>query len=309
MTSAVLNSATALESDLGPAAELVGGQLNSFMEDASAAQKYSDIMANSVNISATSFTSLSTALPKVSAVAFENDVSFEKLNATLGVLADRNIAAETAGTGFRNILLTASQVGKPYEELLQKVAKSTDKTRTATELFGKENATVAVIMAVSADKISANTKALENSAGAAEKLAKEKLNSIKGAAENFAGAWEGVILSLDKGDGAMSRFIKSLLNIGTSILGVINPMKQLSDELADEQLAVNMSISEITSYNEGNATRKQILDDLKAKYPDLLKNVDSETTSNKELNTILNGINESYIKRIVLQKQVENSKL
>lgn len=305
MTQAVLYSATALESDLGPAAELVGGQLNSFMEDASAAQKYSDIMANSVNISATSFASLSTALPKVSAVAFENNVTFEKLNATLGVLADRNIAAETAGTGFRNILLTAADAGKPYEELLQKVAKSTDRTKTATELFGKENATVAVIMAASTDKINANTKALENSAGAAEKLAKEKLNSIKGAAENFAGAWEGVTLSLDKGDGALSRFTKSLLNVGAGILGLLNPMKKLSDELEDEQLAINMSVSEITSYNQGNTTRKQLLDDLKAKYPDLLKNVDAETTSNKELNTILNGINESYIKRIVLQKQVE----
>jgi len=305
MTLAILNSATALESGLGEAAQLVGGQLNSFQEDASQAQKYADIMANSVNISATSFESLSTALPKVSAVAFQSDVSFEKLNATLGTLADQNIAAETAGTGFRNILLTSAEAGVPYEELLQQIKGSTNQLSTATGLFGKENATVAVILANSTEKVNANTKALENSGGAAEKLAKEKLNSLQGSLSNLSGAWEGFLLTIEKGDGALAKFARRTIDAGTALLSLLTPTKQLSDELRTEQLELNKLVSKITSSNVSNQERKQLLIQLKQEYPDFIKNIDIETVSNKELNSSLSKVNNEYVKRIALQKQQE----
>lgn len=305
MTKAILNSATALESGLGEAAELVGGQLNSYSADASEAQKYSDIMANSVNISATSFESLSTALPKVSAVAAQEGVTFERLNAILGTLADQNIAAETAGTGFRNILLTSAQAGKPYQEMLDKVKNSTNQTATATEIFGKENATVAVILANSTDKINANTIALENSAGSAEKLAKEKMNSLKGLQEAFSGAWEGFILSIEKGDGVFGKLIAKTYQFGSAILSILTPQRQLSDELRDEQLELNKLVSKITSSNIGNDERKRLLIELKQEYPDFIKNIDIETVSNGELIKTLGDVNNQYVKRIALQRDQE----
>ena len=305
MTKAVLESATALETGLGAAAELVGGQLNSYNESAQQSQRFSDIMANSVNISATSFESLSTALPKVSAVAYQSDVSFEKLNATLGVLADQNVAAETAGTGFRNILLESAKVGKPYQELLDQIKNSTNQTRTATELFGKENATVAVILANSTDKIEANTKALENSAGSAEKLAREKLNSIKGATSEFSSAWEGFILNLEKGDGPLSRVITQTIKFGTAVLGLLTPTRQLSDEIRDEQVELNTLVSRITSTNISNDERKRLMIQLKEEYPGFIENIDIESASNEELKKQLVKVNEEYRQRILLQKQVE----
>lgn len=305
MTAAVLNGATALEAGLGPAAELVGGQLNSYKEGADQARRYSDVMAQSVNISATSFESLNTALPKASAIAYQAKVPFEELNAVLGVLADANIAAETAGTGFRNILLTSAEAGKPYEEMLKKVAMASDKTKKATELFGKENAAVAVILATSTDKINANTKALENSAGAAEKLAKEKLNSIKGAVENFSGAWEGFILSLEKGDGWLAKVARDFLQLGASILNAITPTQQLSDEIRNEQVELNKLVGKITSSNTKNDERKRLLIQLKEEYPDFIKNLNTETITNEELFTALSRVNGEYAKRIVLQKEQE----
>ncbi|MFW0737571.1 phage tail tape measure protein [Flavobacterium sp. T12S277] len=305
MTKDVLNAATSLETELGNAAVLVGGQLNSYGESADKAGKYSDIMANSVNISATSYEYLNTALPKTSAVAALNNVTFEKLNATMGVLADQNIQAETSGTGFRNILLESSKAGKPYQVLLDKIKVSNDQAKTATELFGKENATVAVILANSTQKINDQTKALENSAGSAEKLAKEKMNSLKGAIEGFSGAWEGFLLSLEQGDGLLARTVKGVIELGTAFLNLITPMKNVSDELADEQLGLNMLVSKITSTNVKNEERKQLLVELKNEYPDFVKFIDIETVSNGELNDSLNKVNEQYIKRIALQKQVE----
>jgi hypothetical protein len=305
MTKDVLNAATALETDLGSAATLIGGQLNSYGESANKAGKYSDIMANSANISATSFESMAVSLPKVSKVAALSNIPFEKLNATLGTLADENIAAETAGTGFRNILLESAKAGKPYQEMLDKVKNSTNQGRTATELFGKENAIVAVVLANSTQKINDQTKALENSAGSSEKLAKEKMNSVLGATKNFSSAWEGFILSIEKGDGVVGRSIKNIIDFGSSFLSLISPMKKVSDQLHDEQLGLNMLVSKITSTNVKNEERKQLLIQLKNEYPDFIKNIDLEKVSNDDLNGALNKVNEQYVKRIALQKQVE----
>nr|WP_315245191.1 phage tail tape measure protein [uncultured Flavobacterium sp.] len=305
MTKDVLNAATSLETGLGNAAVLVGGQLNSYGESATKAGKYSDIMANSVNISATSYEYLNASLPKVSAVAALNNVTFEKLNATMGVLADQNIQAETAGTGFRNILLESSKAGKPYQVLLDKIKTSNDQAKKATELFGKENATVAVILANSTQKINDQTKALENSGGSAEKLAKEKLNSLKGVMEGFSGAWEGFLLSIERGEGAIAKSVKWVYELGTSFLNLITPMKKVSEQLFDEQLGLNMLVGKITSTNLKNEERKQLLVELKNEYPDFIKNIDIETVSNNDLNNALNKVNEQYVKRIALQKQVE----
>ncbi|MBN8565215.1 MAG: phage tail tape measure protein [Flavobacteriales bacterium] len=307
MTKGVLDAAVALEADLGPAAELIGGQLNAFGEDASKSTEYADIMANSVNISATSFESLSTALPKVSKVADQEGVSFERLNAILGVLADENIAAETAGTGFRNILLESAKAGKTYEEMLQLVRNSSNQSKTAMELFGKENAVVAVTLANSTEKIERNTKALENSAGAAEELAKTKLDSLQGSTKLFSSAWEGFLLSIEKGDGVIAKAVKGMVDFGTSIISLLTPMNKLSDQLVKEQLELNILASKITSTNVSNDDRLKLLIQLNNQYPGLLENVDLETVSNEELNLVINKVNESYIKRIALQKMVEKA--
>lgn len=305
MTESILNAATALESDLGSSATLIGGQLNSFGENADQAGKYADIMANSVNISATSFESLNTALPKVSKVAAINNVTFEKLNATLGVLADENIAAETAGTGFRNILLESAKVGKPYDEILKEIASSTNQTKKATELFGKENATVAVILANSTEKIEAQTKALENSAGSAEKLAKEKLNSIAGSMKLFSSAWEGFLLNVEKGDGIIAKSVRGIIDMGTAFLGLITPMKRVSDSLIDEQKALNMSVIKIQSSNTSNEERKRLIIQLKEEYPAFNKYLKDENATTQEVWEALRKVNAEYVKRITLQKQVE----
>ena len=307
MTKGVIDASIAMEAQLGPAAELVGGQMNSFGASASEAGKFADIMSNSTNVSATSFEYLSTALPKSSKVAALANVTFEKLNATMGVLADENIAAETAGTSFRNILLIASREGKHYEEMLKEIANATDKSAKATELFGTQNATAAVILATSTEKVIAQTKALENSSGSAATLAETKMDSLKGDATLFASAYEGMILSIEKGDGSLSLMTRRVINLGTEILGLVTPLKEVSDELKDEQLQLNILVDRINSSNTSNEERKKLLDQLRADYPDFVGMIDDETLANESLQKALNEVNEQYHRRILLQAQLEKT--
>lgn len=305
MTKGVLDAAVALDAELGPAAELVGGQLNSFGEDASQAQRYADVLANSANISAASFESQATALPKVSAVAAQMNMTFERTNAILGVLADQNVAAETSGTGLRNILLTAAKEGRDYEDMLRDIANSTDSTKLATEMFGKENATVAVILANSFDKVEDATKRLENSVGSAAALAETKLDSVTGAQTLFNSAWEGMILSFDDGNGIISESTKGLYNLGTELIGLIAPSNQLSDAIFKEQVELNALVGQITSTNIANDERERLISELKATYPEFIGMIDSEKLSNDDLKSALYQVNEQYRERILLQTQVE----
>lgn len=305
MTKGILDASVALDAELGPAAELVGGQLNSFGEDANQAQRYADVLANSANISAASFESQATALPKVSAVAAQMNMTFERTNAILGVLADQNVAAETSGTGLRNILLTASKEGRNYEDMLRDIAKSTDGTKLATEMFGKENATVAVILANSFDKVEDATKRLENSVGSAAALAETKLDSVTGAQTLFNSAWEGMILSFDDGNGPVSEVTKNLYNLGAELIGLISPSNELSDALLREQIELNALVSQITSTNIANDKREKLISELKATYPEFISMIDSEKLSNDNLKKALYLVNEQYRERIMLQTQIE----
>lgn len=305
MTKGVLDAAVALEAELGPAAELVGGQLNSFGEDASQAQRYADVMANSANISATSFESLATALPKVSAVAAQSNITFERTNAVLGVLADQNVAAETSGTGFRNILLESAKQGKHYETMLSEIASSTDATRVATEMFGKENATVAVILAKNFDKVEIATNKLENSVGSAAALAETKLDSVTGAQQLFNSAWEGMILSFDDGNGVISKVTQRIYDLGIGIINLIAPTQKMSEATFKEQVELNGLVRKITDTNKKNTDRLNLLDKLKDNYPGFINMIGDEELSNANLNKVLLKINENYRERIKLQQQAE----
>lgn len=300
MTKGVLNASVALGADLADSAALVGGQLNAFGEQAEKSGEYADVMANSVNISATSFESLSTALPKVSKVAAQEGVTFQKLNAVLGVLADENIRAETAGTGFRNILLESAKAGKPYEEMLQQIRNSSNQSAKAMELFGKENAIVAVTLANSTEKIEKNTKALNDSAGAAERLANTKLDSLSGSTKLFQSAWEGFLLSIEKGDGLIAKTIRKMVDLGTSILNLITPTQKQTDLLIQQQSELNVLAASVTSLNEKNTYRKNLLKEIQEKYPNFLKNLDIEKVTNAEIAKRLTEVNKQYREKIRL---------
>jgi hypothetical protein len=300
MTKGVLDAAVALEADLGPAAELIGGQLNAFGEDAAKSTQYADVLANSVNISATSFESLSTSLPKVSKVAKQEGVTFERLNAILGVLADENIAAETAGTGFRNILLESAKAGKTYEEMLQEVANSSNQSKKAMELFGKENAVVAVTLANSTEKIEKNTAALEKSQGAASQLANTKLDSLQGSIKLFSSAWEGFLLSIEKGDGFIAKVVRGLVDFGTAMLNLITPTQKESQLIAMQQSELNVLAKSIMGVNENSTTRRRLIDELQQKYPNFLKNLDVEKLTNEQIASRLSEVNKQYREKIRL---------
>ena len=221
MTEATLNGAAALGSDLGEQAALTGALLKQFGLDSEEAGRVNDVLAESAAKSALDFSKLSTALPIVGATANTAGVSIERTTALLGTLSDRGLDASTSGTSLRNIFLELSKKGLTFDEAMQQINTSTDKNKTAMDLFGKRSATAGIILAETGGSVDKLTESLENSDGAAKQMADTMLNNLSGDITKAQSAWEGFILSLEDGDGIISQVMRDATQSFTDTLGAL----------------------------------------------------------------------------------------
>ena len=180
ITGATLNLALATGEDLAQSASIAGGTLRGFALEADQMTRVTDVMAKSFSSSALDLEKFQNAMPKVSAVASSLGITLEETTAMLGVLANKNIRATTAGTGLKNIFLMTRKSGMSFNDAMDKINQSIDPTTTAMNMFGKENATVAVALAQSGDAISQMTAKLEDAGGSAEAMAKIMDDTLEG---------------------------------------------------------------------------------------------------------------------------------
>lgn len=219
MTEATLNGAAALGSELGEQAALTGALLKQYSLDSTEAARVNDVLAKSASSSALDFSKLSTALPIVGATANSVGLSLERTTALLGTLSDRGIDASTSGTALRNVFLELSKQGLTYEEAMAKINGSTDKAKTAMELFGKRGATVGIILADTGDEVKSLEEKLISAEGAAKIMAETMLDNLAGDVTKAKSAYEGFILSIEDGSGSLSNAIRQYTQLSTVLLG------------------------------------------------------------------------------------------
>ena len=75
---------------------------------------------------------------------------------------------------------------------------------------------------------------------------------------------------------------------------------KLYDTLRKEQTELNLLVNSIANANNTNETRKALLDELQKKYPDFLKNLDTEKLTNEQLAARLKEVNTEYENKILL---------
>jgi predicted XRE-type DNA-binding protein/Arc/MetJ-type ribon-helix-helix transcriptional regulator len=224
MTEATLELAAAAGTELGNAAEIVGGTMRGFGLDTSQTQRVVDVMAKSFSSSSLDIEKFKTAMAAVAPVANGAGVSIERTTALIGTLTDRGIDASSAGTGLRNMFLAATKEGITFDQAIERIQNSTDKTAASLDLFGKRGATLGVILANNMASVEGLTGTLENAAGAAGEMAEKQLDTLSGALDLLRSAWEGYILGVDGASGAsekLKNIIKFLADNLDTILDTI----------------------------------------------------------------------------------------
>lgn len=211
-TEATLSLAAASGTDLANAASIAGATVRGFGLDTKETQRVVDVMANSFTKTSLDIGKFQTAMGIVAPVAASANVSIEETTALLGTLTDAGIDASTAGTGLRNVFLELTKKGLTFEEAMTMIQNATDKNSVALDLFGKRGATIGTVLASNTQKTADLTVQLNKSGGAAEKMAKEQLNTLNGSLQLLNSAWEGFILSLEEGDGVIAKLVTGALN-------------------------------------------------------------------------------------------------
>ena len=214
-TGAIINLSEATGSDLAQSSSVAAGVLNAFGLEASDTKQLVDVMAKSFSSSALDINKFEIGMANVGPVTAEAGVSVEETTAMLGILVDRNVQASKAGTGLRNVFLTLSKEGKTLEGAMAEINSATDKSAKAVEIFGKENAVVATILASTRDEVNILNTSLNNTDDDAAKMAETMGDTLSGDLDKLTSAYEGFILSLDSGQGPISKTIRGFLDFAT----------------------------------------------------------------------------------------------
>ena len=303
---ATLELATATGSDLAQSAKVAAATINGFGLEAKDTQKIVDVMAKSFTSSALDLNKFETAMSAVAPVAKATGFSLEETTASLGVLVDAGFDASTAGTALRNILLDTTKAGLTTSEAFDMIKGSVDPSSTALDLFGKRGAAVALTLANSTDKTNKFTKALKNSAGSAEAMAKIVGDTLEGDVKKLNSAWEGLILNLgENGEDAFRGIVQGATDLISTLGGLTENIHAGSDAMREQQVAVNTLASRALKLNEGDEDRIKLLNEINVINPDVLKGLDLQTLSNKQLTTALKASNKEMINKIILEKELE----
>jgi TP901 family phage tail tape measure protein len=225
-TEGVLFMAQALGSGLAESAEVAGGVIRAYGLDAAEAGRVSDVLALSASKSRLSFDSLREAFAKAGPMAAAAGLSLEESAASLGILVDVIGQGSVAGTAFQQMIIQLNEKGLTMQQAFDKVNNSTDGLSTALELAGKRGGQGLLILAQQSEdtssKLSKLTEEFENAEGAAKRMAELMEDNLDGDINKMKSSWEGLMLSIEDGDGIMNKIARGGIQAITDGITGIN---------------------------------------------------------------------------------------
>jgi hypothetical protein len=223
-TEATIQLSIAAGTDLAEAAVVAASTVRGFGLSATETQRVVDVMAKSFSSSALDLEKFKVAMSKVAPVAKASGKTLEFATSRLAILSDAGLEASIAGTSLRNIFLELNKQGLTWEEGLEKINTSTNKNVTALNLFGKRGATAALILADNVEKAGELEVALDGAAGSAKDMADIMEDNLAGDIKKAASAWEGFILGLNDGTGALAKAGRNVIKFGTNAIRSLNTL-------------------------------------------------------------------------------------
>ncbi|SFH22934.1 phage tail tape measure protein, TP901 family, core region [Desulfotomaculum arcticum] len=213
----LLSMAAAGAVDLGTAADIASNILSGFGMSADKTAHVADVLAKSAAASNTDIQGLGLAFSYIAPIASAAGMSVEEMSAAIGLLSNAGIKGEKAGTALRGIISqllnpttrttdALAKMGLTFDdvnpqthslaEILTTLKGAGIDTATAMELVGIEAGPgLLALLQQGGDGLEQFTKELENSDGAAKKMADTITNNTKGGFIELSSAVEGLMLS------------------------------------------------------------------------------------------------------------------
>jgi len=318
-TPAILSLASSLEVDLASAAELAGSTVRAFGLTTKDTAKVVDVMALSTSSSALNFEALKESLKLVAPTSRATGVSIEKTAALLGVLANNGLKGSVAGTGLSKTFIELNKKGLTLEEGMAKVAGSSNKLNTAIELVGVVGAKSFLSLAESGEQINELEDTFNNAAGAADRMAEIRLDNLSGDITKLGSAWEGLLLSIEDGNGLLARFTRGLIQTSTAVLGFFTSTEKVSDSMNTTSIEFGVATSNLYKYdrqlndtnlseearNKAGKKREELFKSMQKDYPKLLGNLNLEKDGFLNVSKAVADVNKQLINKVILQRGEE----
>lgn len=243
VTKSTLALAAATRTELPQAAVQVGSALRAFGLGADQARRVSDVFAASTSKSALDMEKLNVSMSKVAPIAKQFGFSIENTIAFMAKLSDAGFDASTMATSTRSIFLNLADSNGKLAKALGGPARNIDEVTAAMVKMREKGIDLASMLGLTdkrsvaafatfldgAEGISALSRQLDNAGGTAERMARKQLDTLSGRATILNSAWEGLILSIDNGNGSFSTAAKRALEVTTEMLGLLSGTTDLNE--------------------------------------------------------------------------------
>ena len=220
----IMNLAAASGEDLGSVSDIVTDALTAFRMSAEDAGRFADVLAQASSNANTNVGMMGATFQKVAPVAGALGYSVEDMSLAIGLMANASIKADVAGTSLKTSLanmakptkqmqtymdrygisLTRSDGSmKTFREVVDNLRGSlgglseAEQVAAATAIFGKESfAGMLAIVNASDEDFQKLSDSINNSAGAAERMAAIKLDNLEGDVTLMKSALDGLQIAI-----------------------------------------------------------------------------------------------------------------
>lgn len=304
----LLNAAAADGIGLAETANIVANALRAMNMPASESARVADVLALTSARTNTNILQMGEAMRYAAPQAKSMNVEFEQLAAVLGAAADAGLQGSIGGTSFTQAMVKLLKPSEEGTRLLQEynvqvhktatgytdvidlfgqvskgissIKDPLDKARAVTELFGVrgQKAINAVLTAIESGKMGTLSKELYNAEGAAERMAKIRLDNVTGsftllksAAEGFALETAGLFLGpmkegVDRFTGLLSDVVLVLQELnteeglteetskkaGSTIVEVARGIKEGLDTVIEAWRTIRQNVTDFIAKFTGN---------------------------------------------------------
>ncbi|MHA7829450.1 MAG: phage tail tape measure protein [Flagellimonas sp.] len=279
--------------------------LNSFNIEVEKSDEVADSLFNTVKLGKTTFEELSSNISQVGPIAASSNIPLNEVLATVASLTKQGVPTAQAMTQIRSAIVGLNESGrldgtKTLQENMQALYNTLEGNQTLIQgEIGRIEGVQAILAIAGKNAKSANKdlQSYQNTIGATEKafqeMASSNVNQWAILRNRIKATTQGIGDTILEFSSGIAKFFNDALE----------PSDRLIENLEKERLKLLELESRIKDSNTTNEDRVKLIDELRDKYPDLLKNIDSEKISNKDLTKSIKEINEQLINKIILQRQ------
>lgn len=256
----IMNLAAASGEDLASVSDIVTDALTAFGMTADQSGRFADVLAQASSNANTNVAMMGATFQKVAPVAGALGYSVEDMSLGIGLMANASIKADVAGTSLKTALANMAKPTaqmqkymtkygisltnadgsmKSFREVVDNLRSSlgglseSEQVAAATAIFGKESfAGMLAIVNASEEDFNKLSDSINNSAGAAERMAAIKLDNLEGDITLLKSATDGLQIAL--GDALLPTFregTQRITELVTKLTEFINANPELVQQI------------------------------------------------------------------------------